>query len=158
MKTLFFSLGVALFFTLAVGCQETSTKQAPAATANDDAQLFAGLMEQVGSAIARKDTVALGRLMAPEYVHYNPNGETGHKADELAFISTWPPTTVKTGSLSSVTRLGDAAVTVSSPVFDFADEKGAPVSRKLQMMILWVLHDGNWQMSIVQSKDLQPHE
>ena len=152
MKTPFSSLGVALLFSLAVACQDGSTKQSSTASANDTL-LFAGLMEQVGTAIAKKDTAALGKLMAPEYVHYNPNGGTGHKTDELAFISTWPPTTVKTEGPINLTRLGDAAVTVSSPVFDFGNEKAAPTSRKMQMMILWVQHDGNWQMAVAQSKD-----
>lgn len=90
---------------------------------------------------------ALGKLMAPEYVHYNPNNNSGARAEELAEIGTWGKNGVKIFSPVRVNRYGSAAVTVATAVFSGNDE-GKLSSRTIQMMMVWVLRGGSWQMAV----------
>ena len=116
-----------------------------------DEQLFTGLVEQVGAAISKGDMTALGKYMAPDYVHYTPDNSTGNRAQDLAYVGTWSATTVKLVSPVKVTRHGDMAVTVATSVFS-GQYEGKPFKNTIQMMIAWVLRDGHWQMAVVQSK------
>ena len=125
----------------------------PAAALSADEQLFTGLIGQVSTAVEKHDMAALGKFMAPEYVHYNPNNGSGARAEELAFIGTWGKTGVKLIGPVKVNRYGSTAVTVSTSVFTGRDE-GKDFSNTVQMMIVWVLRDGAWQMAVVQSKAL----
>lgn len=124
---------------------------APALT--PDEQLFTGLIEQVGAAIGKGDMKALGQYMAPDYVHYTPDNKTGNRAEDLAFVATWPATTVQLASPVKVTRKGDMAATVATSVYS-GQYEGKPFKNTIQMMIAWVLRDGHWQMAMVQSKVL----
>ncbi len=116
-----------------------------------DEQLFTSLVEQVGEAIEKRDITALGKYMAPEYVHYNPGNGSSGRTEELAYIATWTNTTVKAVSPVKVNRYGNTAITVATTTFS-GTEGGKPFQNKLQMMIAWVLRDGQWQMAVVQSK------
>lgn len=118
-----------------------------------DEQLFTGLIEQVGAAISKGDMAALGKYMVPDYTHYSPNNGIGHKADELAYIATWSPTTVKLMGPVQVSHAGNMAVTVSKSLYS-STENGKATSRTIQHMIAWTLSGGNWQMIIIQSKDV----
>ena len=122
-----------------------------AASLSADEQLFTGLIGQVSTAVEKHDMAALGKFMAPEYVHHNPNNGSGARAEELAYIGTWGQTGVKLISPVKVNRYGSTAVTVSTLVFTGRDE-GKESSRTVQMMIAWVLRGGAWQMAVVQSK------
>jgi hypothetical protein len=160
MKTLLATfrslLLVLIFFT---ACQLTATAQSqPAAKAaakalTPDEQLFTGLLKQVGAATSKGDMTALGNLMAPEYVHYNPDNGQGNREQDLAYVGTWKNTTVELVGPVKVIRKGDMAVTVSNEVFS-GQEKGKPFKNTMQMMIAWVLRNGKWQMAVVQSKQL----
>ena len=125
----------------------------PAASLSADEQLFTGLIGQVSTAVEKHDMAALGKFMAPEYVHYNPDNGSGARAEELAYIGTWGQTGVKLISPVKVNRYGSTAVTVSTSVFTGRDE-GKESSSTVQMMIVWVLRGGAWQMAVVQSKAL----
>ena len=125
----------------------------PAASLSADEQLFTGLIGQVSTAVEKHDMAALGKFMAPEYVHHNPNNGSGARAEELAYIGTWGQTGVKLISPVKVNRYGSTAVTVSTLVFTGRDE-GKESSSTVQMMIVWVLRGGAWQMAVVQSKML----
>ena len=125
----------------------------PAASLSADEQLFTGLIGQVSTAVEKHDMAALGKFMAPEYVHHNPNNGSGARAEELAYIGTWGQTGVKLISPVKVNRYGSTAVTVSTLVFTGRDE-GKESSSTVQMMIVWVLRGGAWQMAVVQSKAL----
>lgn len=128
------------------------TLAAPRALTPDEL-LFTGLIEQVGAAIGKGDMAALGKYMAPDYVHYNPNNGIGHKADELAYIATWSPTTVKLVGPVQVSHAGNMAVTVSKSLYS-STENGKATGRTVQHMIAWTLSGGQWQMAIIQSKAL----
>ena len=116
-----------------------------------DEQLFTGLIEQMGTAIEKHDMTALGQLMTPEFVHYNPGNGSSGRAEELAYLATWPTTTMKLADPVKVNRYGNTAITVSTSTFGGVDN-GKPFSNTYQMMIAWVLRDGKWQMAVVQSK------
>ena len=168
MKTYLLLLGAAALLALPAAGQSTSMAAArpvsaaaparpaparPAAALSADEQLFTGLIGQVSTAVEKHDMSALGKLMAPEYMHYNPNNGSGARAEELAFIGTWGKTGVKLIGPVRVNRYGSTAVTVSSSVFTGRDE-GKDFSNTVQMMIVWVLRGGAWQMAVVQSKAL----
>ena len=123
----------------------------PAAALSADEKLFTGLISQVSTAVEKHDMAALGKFMAPEYVHYNPDNGSGARAEELAYISTWGQTGVKLIGPVKVNRYGSTAVTVSTLVFTGRDQ-GKESSSTVQMMIAWVLRGGAWQMAVVQSK------
>lgn len=144
-----------LAFATAHPLAATPTPVAPTATRalTPDEQLFTGLIEQVGAAISKGDMTALGKYMAPDYIHYTPDNKTGTRAQDLAYVATWSSTTVKLTSPVKVTRKGDMAVTVTTSVYAGQFE-GKPFKNTIQMMIAWVLRDGHWQMAVVQSKVL----
>ena len=163
MKTYLLLLGAAALLALPAAGQSTSMATArpvsaaaparPAAALSADEQLFTGLIGQVSTAVEKHDMAALGKFMAPEYMHYNPNNGSGARAEELAFIGTWGKTGVKLIGPVRVNRYGSTAVTVSTLVFTGRDQ-GKESSSTVQMMIAWVLRGGAWQMAVVQSKAL----
>ena len=157
MKKLLFSLGTLVLLGLPTAAPLAAATCLAAPTApralTPDEQLFTGLVEQVGAAISKGDMTALGKYMAPEYVHYTPDNSTGNRTQDLAYVGTWSATTVQLTSPVKVTRTGDMAVTVATQVFS-GQFKGKPFKNTIQMMIAWVQHDGNWQMAVVQSKVL----
>ena len=158
MKTLFPNFCTLLLLSLSVAGPAGAAVATPAARAatvasTADEELFTRLVNEVGAAIEKKNVRALADLMAPEYTHYNPAGGTGHKADELAYIATWSPTTVKTVGPVQVSRAGNMAVTVSKAQYSMVDN-GKTMSHTVQHMIAWSLHDGKWQMSLIQSKEV----
>ena len=161
MKTFAAALCVLPFLTFATAGQRAATSlPRPAALATPraltpDEQLFTGLIEQLGAAVEQHNMVALGKFMAPEYVHYNPDNGSGTRAEELAFIGTWGKTRAQLVGPVRVNRYGNTAVTVSSTTWTFSGAGGAPGSvTTTQMMIVWVLRAGTWQMAVVQSKKL----
>lgn len=158
MKTFLLSLGAAALFTLpAAGQLATTATAQPAASAparralTSDEQLFSTLVEQVGAALEKSDMTALGKYMAPEYVHYTPDNTSGGRTEELAHLSTWTGMSVKLRSPVKVNRYGNTAITVSTSTFSGTAE-GHPFTSTIQMMIAWVLRNGQWQMAVVQSK------
>ena len=161
MKTYLLLLGAAALLALPAAGQSASMATArpvsaaaaarPAAALSVDEQLFTGLIGQVGAAVEKHDMAALGKFMAPEYMHHNPNNGSSARAEELAYIGTWGKTGVKLIGPVRVNRYGSTAVTVSSSVFTGRDE-GKDFSNTVQMMIVWVLRGGAWQMAVMQSK------
>ena len=161
MKTHLLWLGAAALLALPAAGQSTSMAVArpvsaaaparPAAALSADEQLFTGLIGQVSTAVEKHDMAALGKFMAPEYMHHNPNNGSSARAEELAYIGTWGQTGVKLIGPVKVNRYGSTAVTVSTLVFTGRDE-GKVSSRTVQMMIVWVLRGDAWQMAVVQSK------
>lgn len=155
MQALLISLCATLSLALPVASQVATTTTRSAAAARraltPDEQLFTTLIGQVGAAIEKGDMAALGQYMAPEYIHYNPNNGSGNRTEELAYLAKWQTTTVKTTSPVKVNRYGDTAVTVATTVFS-GQEGGKAFKSNIQMMIVWVLRDGHWQMAVVQSK------
>ena len=123
----------------------------PAAPLSADEQLFTTLINRLGTAVDNHDMVALGKFMAPEYVHHNPDNKSSTRAEELAYISTWGKTGVKLISPVQVNRYGNTAVTVATCTFSSTFE-GKPNNTTLQMMIAWVLRGESWQMVVMQSK------
>ena len=159
MKTLLFALGaVLLLTTLATGPLAARPRPAvPAPTSRvltPDEQLFTGLIEQVGAAISKGDMAALGKYMTSDYVHYNPDGGAGNKAEDLAYVGTWKDSAVKLASPVKVMRQGNMAVTVATSTFSGVAE-GQAFKNNIQMMIAWVLREGHWQMALVQSKPMK---
>ncbi len=116
-----------------------------------DEQLFTSLVEQVGAAISKGDMTALGRYMTPNYVHYNPSNSSGNRAEDLAYVGSWSATTVRLVSPVRVNRYGNTAITVATSTFS-GEAEGKAFKNNIQMMIAWVLRDGQWQMAVVQSK------
>lgn len=158
MKKILLSLGTLALLALptaeplaAATGHPTTTTVSP--TLTPDEQMFTGLVEQMGAAISKGDVTALGKYMAPDYVHYTPDNNTGTRAQDLAYIATWSATTVKLVSPVKVTRKGDMAVTVATSVYSGQFE-GKPFKNTIQTMIAWVLREGRWQMAVVQSKVL----
>ena len=159
MKTLLLSFCAAALLALPAAAQVATTAAAtrPAAGAaaspalTPDEQLFTALVGQVGTAIEKRDMTALGKYMAPEYVHYSPDNSSGHRTEELAYLGTWTGTSVKLRSPVKVNRYGNTAISVSTSTFSGTVE-GKPFTSTIQTMIAWVLRDGQWQMAVVQSK------
>jgi hypothetical protein len=158
MKAFITSFGAAALLTFsATGQVATLTKHPTTATAtgalSPDEQLFTTLLEKLGSAIEKHDMTALAKYMAPEYVHYNPNNSSGDRTEELAYLATWPATTMKIMSPVKVNHYGSTAITVATTTFS-SQENGKTTNTTIQMMIAWVLRDGQWQMAVVQSKSV----
>jgi ketosteroid isomerase-like protein len=153
MKKILFALGALALLTLPETQQLAATTRpvlaAPTLTA--DEQLFTGLIGQVSAAIEKNDMKALSQLMTPEYIHYNPGNGSGGRSEELAYVSQWVGTKIKPLTPVKVTRHGDMAVTVGTSSFS-GELEGKPFNNSVQMMIAWVLRDGHWQMTVVQSK------
>ena len=160
MKTYLALCSAAALLTLSAAPQTAATAPLPTPTPaasralSPDEQLFTGLLEQVGAAISKGDMTTLGKFMTPEYVHYNPTGSSGTKAEELAYVGSWKDTSVKMVSPVKVVRQGNMAVTIATSTFSGIAE-GKPFKNDIQMMIAWVLSDGQWQMAMVQSKGLR---
>ena len=148
---------VALLTFSATGQVATLTKRPPTTTATraltPDEQLFTTLLEKMGSAIEKHDMTTLGKYMAPEYVHYNPGNGSGGRTEELAYIAKWPATTMKLVSPVKVNHYGNTAITVATTTWS-STENGKATTNTIQMMIAWVLRDGQWQMAVVQSKPI----
>jgi len=70
-----------------------ATLASPALSA--DEQLFTSLIGQVSAAIETHDMTALGKYLAPEYVHYNLGNGRGNRAEELTYVGSWASPTVK---------------------------------------------------------------
>ena len=89
---LFLSAASLLAFS-AAGQVAARSKPAAAAThaPSPDEQLFTSLVQGMGGAIEKHDMTALGTLMAPDYVHYNPSNSSADRTEELAYLATWPP-------------------------------------------------------------------
>ncbi len=162
MKTFWLSLGAAALLpwpaagqlaTTAAAQPMTTTSTRPTAALTPDEQLFTKLLGQVGAAIEAQDMAALGKLMAPEYLHYNPNNHSSGRAKELIEVGSWGKTGVQLSGPVRVNRYGNTAVTVSTAVYS-GNEGGTPSSRTVQMMVVWVLRGGSWQMAVLQSKDV----
>ncbi|MBO0357623.1 nuclear transport factor 2 family protein [Hymenobacter sp. BT186] len=158
MKQLLSGFSVLLLLALGSAAAATARPYPVASSAETaltpDEQLFTKLVGEVAAAMEKKNMQALGELMTPGYTHYNPNNGTSHKADETAFIATWPPTTIKLVGPVQVSRSGNMAVTVSQHTYS-STENGQATSRTMQHMIAWTLHNGKWQMDIVQSKEVK---
>ncbi|MGI4832375.1 MAG: nuclear transport factor 2 family protein [Janthinobacterium lividum] len=156
MKTFLLTLSSLGLLTFSAAGQLATTAQ-PAATTpashalTTDEQLFTGLVEQLSAAISKGDMAALGRYMAPDYVHYTPDNSTGNRAADLAYVGSWSNAEVKLMSPIRVARRGDMAVTVATSTFSGVVD-GQPFKSNIQMMIAWVLREGHWQMAVVQSK------
>ena len=139
------------------GTQQLAATTRPAPTAKarpaltPDEQLFTGLFGQVSAAIEKRDMKALGQLMTPEYAHYAPDNTVGNRTDELAYVGRWVGTKVKAVTPLKVTRSGDMAVTVATSTFS-GEFEGKPFNNTVNMMIAWVLRNGQWQMAVVHSK------
>ena len=157
MKAYLLTLGAAALLALPATAQLAALTNRPAPMGaralTPDEQLFTGLIEQLGTNIGKHDMTALGQLMAPEFVHYNPGNSSSDRSEELAYLATWPPTTMKLVGPVKVNRYGNTAITVSTSTFGGVDN-GKPFSNTYQMMIAWVLRDGKWQMVVVQSKPM----
>ncbi len=159
MKTFWLSSCAAALLTLSAAAQvatiATTTRPTPGTAASHvltpDEQLFTTLIGQMSTAIEKGDMTALGKYMAPEYVHYNPDGGSGHRTDELAYLGTWTGMTVKLLSPVKVNHYGNTAITVSTLTFSGVAE-GKSFTSTIQMMTAWVLRNGKWQMVVVQSK------
>lgn len=159
MKNLLLFCGAAALLTLSASqpaagvIKPKHPTPAPAASRalTPDEQLFTTLIGQVSTAVEKGDMAALGQYMTPDYVHYNPNGGSGTKAEELAYLGSWKDTSVKLVSPVKVMRQGNMAVTVTTSTFSGVAE-GKPFKSNIQMMTAWMLRDGKWQMAVVQSK------
>ncbi|TDN35786.1 nuclear transport factor 2 family protein [Hymenobacter sp. UV11] len=155
MKTYLALFGVAALFTLPIEPLAATERPTPTPAVSraltPDEQLFTSLIEQVGTAIEKHDMTALGKYMASEYVHYSPDNGHASRAEELAYLAKWPTTTVKIVSPVKVNRYSNTAITVATTTFS-GIEDGKAFSNTIQMMIAWVLRDGQWQMAVVQSK------
>ncbi len=146
----------ALFTSPAAGQVAAVTKRptpAPAASRalSPDEQLFTNLIGQVGTAIEKQDMTAFGKFLAPEYIHYNPGNGSGNRTEELAYVGTWSKTAIQVKGPVKVNRYGNTAITVTTSKFSGVAD-GKAFSNNIQMMIAWVLRNGQWQMAVVQSK------
>lgn len=161
MKTLLIALGALSLLPLSATSQVASTQEPPStetastSTSAADVQLFTKLTQEVTAAIENQDMDALSKLMAPEYVHYNPGGGESNKEGELDNIGTWGEVTMKADGSTSVNRYGNTAVTVGKVLHSGKDEKNKPFTNHFQTMAVWVLRDGQWQMAVVQSKGVE---
>jgi ketosteroid isomerase-like protein len=162
MKTFLLSFGAAALLTLPAAGQSPSTTAArpasaasarPAAPLSADEQVLTRRLDEMGTAIEKHDMQAMAQLMAPEYVHHNPNNKSIARAEELAFLDTWGPTRVKRLAPVQVNRYGNTAVTVASFAFSSSFE-GKTNDMTLQTMMVWVLRNGVWQIAVAQSKVL----
>ena len=157
MKKLLLSLGTLVLLGAPTAAPQAAaarlTTPAAARALTPDEQLFTGLVGQVAAAISKGDMTALGKYMAPDYVHYTPDNSVGNRTQDLAYVGTWSATTVQLTSPVKVTRTGNMAVTVATQVFS-GQHEGKPFKNTIQMMIAWVLRNGSWQMAVVQSKVL----
>ena len=160
MKTFLLSLGAAALLTLPAAGQLATTAAAqptatsptrPTAALTADEQLFTTLVGQASAALEKGDMTALGKYMAPEYVHYTPDNTSSGRTEELAHLGTWTGMSVKLRSPVKVNHYGNTAITVSTSTFSGTAE-GHPFTSTIQMMIAWVLREGKWQMAVVQSK------
>ncbi len=160
MKTYLALCSAAALLTLSAAARPAGTTlpPTPAAAASraltPDEQLFTSLLEQVGAALSKGDMTAFGKYMAPDYVHFNPSGGSGGRAEELAYLGSWKETSMKLASPVKVMRQGNMAVTVATSTFSGVVE-GKPFQNNIQMMIAWVLRDGQWQMAVVHSKEVK---
>ncbi|AMR27118.1 hypothetical protein A0257_08345 [Hymenobacter psoromatis] len=159
MKTNLALFGAAALLTLSAATQPAGATPpqrptpTPAASRalNPDEQLFTTLIGRVSTAIEKQDMAAFGKFLAPEYVHYNPGNGSGNRAEELAYVGSWTKTTIQPKGPVKVNRYGNTAITVSTSTFSGVAD-GKDFNTALQMMIAWVLRDGQWQMAVVQSK------
>jgi len=160
MKIFWLSLGALALLSWPAAGQLASTAAArpmaaaptrPATALTADEQLFTTLIGQVSAALEKSDMSALGKYMAPEYVHYTPDNTSGGRTEELAHLGTWTGMSVKLRGPVKVNRYGNTAITVSTSTFSGTAE-GHPFTSTIQMMTAWVLREGKWQMVVVQSK------
>jgi hypothetical protein len=164
MKTLCFTFSAALLLSLSAASQTAmTTTPRPAAPAKPSATLtsaqeeMTGLLQQIATAIEKRDTVFLARHYATEYRHYTPDGPT-NRTNELLFISSkeFPFSTATLATPVEATNYGTTAVTVTTMKFGGKDKNNKAFTSDLQMMAVWVQRDGRWQMAVVHSRELPP--
>ena len=159
MKTLSIAFGVLLLPWWAVSqvasVQEPSTTEtASASTSAADVELFTQLTQKISTSIENQDMEALGKLMAPEFTHYNPAGGENHKKEELEAVATWGAVTMETVGPVNVNRYGNTAVTVEKGVIRGKDKDDKPFNHHFQQMVVWVLRDGQWLITVAQTKSI----
>lgn len=128
---------------------ESTTSEAPAAPTESDADVEAtilGLEQQWVDAIVNKDTAALDRLLADDFVGTSPTGFYYYKdtaIDDLA-QGTLDVTSMDLDE-ASVNVYGDTAVTFTSQE-EVSTYAGEDTSGHYRYTNVWIRRDGEWHV------------
>ena len=128
------------------------------ADANHEAeQELVRVENELPGMILRGDVAGVERLMADDFIGYDPNGRELTKADVIAQMES---TDVKTESLRHeqvrVRVFGDAAVATAVSVVK-ARYQGQEVGGRFRYMRFWIKRDGRWVSVAAQStRALEP--
>ena len=117
-------------------------------------QFKIGTLDQLSWA---SDVSTLERLLAPEYIHTDVNGDVFTRARWLEYIKQKK----NAQAVNDITFhdvhiqvAGSVAWVTGENVFSgpaYATEKGAPGTRKLRFTQIWVKRDGTWQRAAFQA-------
>jgi ketosteroid isomerase-like protein len=117
----------------------------------------AASIRSFGEAWSKNDIPTLERLLAPEYIHTDVNGDVFTRARWLEYIKQKK----NAQAVNDITFhdvhiqvAGSVAWVTGENVFSgpaYATEKGAPGTRKLRFTQIWVKRDGTWQRAAFQA-------
>lgn len=144
--------GVVVIFSLSLTCLAEGQNASPkieGQTAGAEAAITA-LERQVCEAYSRKDTDALGRLLANDFVLLVSNSGLSDRTAMLDSLGRSQPTTCQPGHVR-VGIYADVAWAYTLPVFS-----NSSTTEQLQVMDIWVRHDGQWQVALRNSTRLDP--
>jgi ketosteroid isomerase-like protein len=112
---------------------------------------------ELGEAVSHRDEAALRRLLADDYVFTHSTGDVEDKAQRIASITGGKLPSVESASRSDVEfRVYGDAVVITSGSRQKSELNG--VSREIQFrgIMVWVRHEGRWQLVAQQSTRVQP--
>ncbi len=151
LSTVVLITSAALFSACAASEQQTSSTPAPSATAPAEAganaeQEVRRVQQEYDKAWLQQDAAAFERLLADEVMQINEEGKVFSKAEIVANAKSG---TVKfevgqSGDIK-VRVYGDTAL-VSGRWTEKSTRQGKQVVGAMQMMIVYVKRNGNWQV------------
>ena len=105
------------------------------------------LERERNEAYARRDTAALARALADEYLHTNLRGGTTTKAQELAFYGD-AGFSLGAGEVSGLQmrRYGEVVVVTGQNAWRDARYRGVDLSGDFRVTRVYVRRDGRWQV------------
>ncbi len=112
---------------------------------------------ELGEAVSRRDEAALRRLLADDYIFTHSTGEVEDKAQRIARIMEDKLPTVESASRNDVKfRVYGDAVVITSGSNQKSELNGVSREIKFRGIMVWVRHQGRWQLVAQQSTRVQP--
>ena len=123
--------------------------------APDDTAQILQLERQMMAAIKNKDTAAIERLLAPDFIYRTPGAQDAGRADFLRIAQSIPVKIVDVwGDDLKVTLYGDVAVLTGIQKARTLDDKGQELLSAGAFVDVFRRRDGRWLMVLAHTVEL----